>query len=116
MRFRDAGLPGAFLLDLEPHADERGFFARSFCERELAAHGLVAGFPQCNISWNPRRGTLRGLHYNAAPHAEAKIVRCSRGAILDVIVDLRRESPARGRWIGVTLDAENRSALYVPPG
>jgi dTDP-4-dehydrorhamnose 3,5-epimerase len=116
VRFTDAGLPGAWLLELEPIEDERGFFARTFSEEEFAAHGLVARYPQGNLSWNRRRGTLRGMHYQAAPYREAKLVRCVRGAIHDVIVDLRPGSSSRCRWIGVDLDAEGRSALYVPPG
>ncbi len=116
MRFGDAGLPGAYVLDLERLEDERGFFARTFCEREFEAHGLPTRYPQCNLSFNRRRGTLRGLHYQAAPHREAKVVRCSRGAVHDVVVDLRPGSPSRGRWTGVLLDAESRRALYGPPG
>ncbi len=116
MRFKETSLPGTFLVDLEPQQDERGFFARSFCEREFAAHGLVTRYPQCNVSFNRVRGTLRGMHYQAAPHREAKLVRCTRGSIHDVIVDLREASPARGRWYGVVLDSDGRTALYVPPG
>jgi dTDP-4-dehydrorhamnose 3,5-epimerase len=116
MRFTETRLKGAFLIDLERHEDERGFFARSFCEREFAARGLVARYPQCNVSYNRSRGTLRGMHYQAAPHREAKLVRCTAGAVHDVIVDLRAGSPTRGRWLGVDLDAEARNALYVPPG
>jgi len=109
-------LAGAYLVDLERHEDERGFFARAFCEREFAARGLVTRYPQCNISYNRRARTLRGLHYQAAPHREAKLVRCVAGAIHDVVVDLREGSPTRLRWIGVELDARGRRALYVPPG
>ncbi len=109
-------LPGAFVVELEPHADERGFFARQWCAREFAAHGLDARLAQASLSHNNARGTLRGMHYQAAPYREAKLVRCVRGAVHDVIVDLRPGSPSRGRWIGVPLDAERRTALYVPPG
>ncbi len=116
MLFSDAGLAGVYLLDLERQQDERGFFARTFCEREFAAHGLSTRYPQCNLSFNLRRGTLRGLHYQAAPHREAKIVRCSRGALHDVVVDLRPGSPSHGRWVAFLLDAESRRAIYVPPG
>jgi len=116
MRFGAAGLPGVYLLDLERHEDERGFFARTFCEREFEAQGLASRYPQCNLSFNRRRGTLRGLHYQAAPHREAKVVRCSRGAVHDVVVDLRKGSPSRGRWMGIDLDAESRQAIYVPAG
>jgi dTDP-4-dehydrorhamnose 3,5-epimerase len=109
-------LPGAYLVDLERHDDERGFFARAFCEREFAARGLVTRYPQCNISYNRRAYTLRGMHYQAAPYREAKLVRCVAGAIHDVIVDLRADSATRLRSIGVELDARRRSALYIPPG
>lgn len=116
MQFSEAGLAGAWLVVPERHEDERGFFARTFCEREFAARGLVDRFPQCNVSYNRSRGTLRGMHYQAAPHREAKLVRCTAGAIHDVIVDLRPGSPTRLRWVGVGLDAASRTALYVPPG
>lgn len=116
MRFTPTNLHGAWLIDLEPHWDERGFFARSYCERELADRGLAPVHAQCNVSWNPKRGTLRGLHFNAPPHEEAKIVRCTSGAILDVIVDLRRASSTHLAWTAVELDAQSRRMLYVPPG
>jgi dTDP-4-dehydrorhamnose 3,5-epimerase len=116
MRFVELELPGAYVVEIDRHEDERGFFARAFCEREFAAHGLVTRFPQCNVSWNREALTLRGMHYQAAPHREAKLVRCVAGAIHDVIVDLRVSSPTRFRWLGVDLDAERRSALYVPEG
>jgi dTDP-4-dehydrorhamnose 3,5-epimerase len=116
VRFTELELAGACRVDLEPHEDERGFFARAFCEREFAAHGLVNRFPQSNVSYNRRRGTLRGMHYQAAPHREAKLVRCVIGAIYDVIVDLRPGSPTRFRWMGIELGAADRTALYVPEG
>ena len=116
MRFRETELPGAFLIELEPHADARGFFARTFCEEEFAAHGLPARFPQHNLSRNALRGTLRGMHYNAAPHREAKLVRCTSGAIWDAIVDLRPGSRTRFRWLGVELTAERGEALFMPEG
>jgi dTDP-4-dehydrorhamnose 3,5-epimerase len=116
MLFREAELLGAFVIDLEPHRDERGFFARMFCEREFEQQGIITRYPQCNLSRNSRAGTLRGMHYNAAPHSEAKLVRCVSGAIYDVIVDLRPSSPTRFRWIGVELTAEDGSALFVPQG
>lgn len=116
LRFCPAELAGAFVIELEPHSDERGFFARSFCEREFAERGLVQSYPQHNVSWNRLEGTLRGMHFNAPPHEEAKLVSCTSGAILDVIVDLRRDSPTRGEWISVELSAENRRMLYVPKG
>jgi dTDP-4-dehydrorhamnose 3,5-epimerase len=116
MIFREAALSGAWLIDIEPAQDERGFFARTWCEREFAAHGLEAGIVQESVSHNIRRGTLRGLHFQRAPHEETKIVRCVRGAIFDVIVDLRPESPTYQRWEGIELTAENRRALLVPQG
>lgn len=116
MLFEETELAGAFVIELDRKPDERGFFARTFCEREFAEHGLPVRFPQCNLSHNSRRGTLRGMHYQAAPHGETKLVRCVRGAIYDVIVDLRRSSPTRLRWIGVELSAENGRALFIPEG
>jgi dTDP-4-dehydrorhamnose 3,5-epimerase len=109
-------LSGAFVVELERLADERGFFARSFCREEFARHGLEPAVAQCNVSFNRRRGTLRGLHYQAEPHAEAKLVRCTRGAVWDVAVDLRPGSPTLYRWHAVELSADNRRALYVPAG
>jgi dTDP-4-dehydrorhamnose 3,5-epimerase len=106
----------AFRIELEPHSDERGFFARSFCQREFEARGLAGRFVQGNLSFNHRRGTIRGMHWQAAPHAEAKLVSCTAGAIYDVIVDLRPASPTHLRWIAVELSANNRSMLYVPEG
>lgn len=114
MKFVEAPLAGAYVLELKRLEDERGFFARTWCAEELAAHGLEAQIAQCNLSSNRRRGTLRGMHYQAAPHQEAKIVRCIRGAIYDVIVDLRYDSPTRLRWTSIELTADNRLALYVP--
>lgn len=116
MKFAPLPLAGAFAIELERMEDERGFFARSFCTGEFERHGLKATVAQCNVSWNRRRGTLRGLHFQAAPHEEAKVVRCTRGAIWDVIVDLREGSGTRQRWHAVELSAENRLALYVPEG
>ena len=116
MRFVETALPGAFLVQLQPHVDGRGFFARAFCQDEFAAHGLPARFAQCNLSRNTARATLRGMHYNAAPHREAKLVRCTSGAIWDAIVDLRPSSPTFLRWIGVELSSESADALFVPEG
>jgi dTDP-4-dehydrorhamnose 3,5-epimerase len=116
MKFEQTKLAGAFVIELAPHADERGFFARSFCEREFAEHGLPTRFPQCNLSRNTRAGTLRGMHYQAAPDRESKLVRCNRGAIYDVIIDLRVQSKTRFQWIGVELSAETGRALLVPEG
>ena len=116
MKFAPTSLEGAFVVELERMEDERGFFARSFCQDEFRRHGLKPLIAQCNISWNRKRGTLRGLHYQAAPHEEAKVVRCTRGAIWDVVVDLREGSATRLRWYAAELNAENRRALYVPEG
>ncbi len=116
MIFTETPLPGAFVIDLEPVADERGFFARSWCAREFEQHGLNPRLVQCNISFNRKAGTLRGMHYQAPPHQEAKLVRCTRGSLYDVAVDLRPESPAYCRWYGVELSAENRKAFYIPEG
>jgi dTDP-4-dehydrorhamnose 3,5-epimerase len=116
LKFVPTPLAGAQVIELERLADERGFFARSFCQDEFGRNGLDAAIAQCNISWNRRRGTLRGMHFQAAPHEEAKVVRCTRGAIWDVIVDLREGSATRLQWFSVELTAENRTALYVPKG
>ena len=116
MRFVETDLPGAFAIEPEPFADERGLFARTFCAREFAAHGLRDRLVQCSTSYNRRAGTVRGMHWQVAPHAEAKLVRCTAGAILDVIVDLRPGSPTRGRHAAVELDAASRRMLYVPEG
>ncbi|MEO6599634.1 MAG: dTDP-4-dehydrorhamnose 3,5-epimerase [Polyangiaceae bacterium] len=116
MRFVESELPGAYLIDLEPHIDERGFFARSYCAREFAEHGLPENFPQCNLSRNRRKGTLRGMHYDAPPSAESKLVRCVSGAVYDVIIDLRPESATRLKWTGAELSAANGRALFVPAG
>jgi dTDP-4-dehydrorhamnose 3,5-epimerase len=116
LRFVRLGIPGAFLVELEPLADERGFFARSFCEREFADAGLASRMVQSSLSWNPRRGTLRGLHYQAAPREEAKLVRCVRGRIYDIVVDLREESHIFRQHLAIELSADERTAIYVPPG
>ncbi|HEX8243788.1 MAG TPA: dTDP-4-dehydrorhamnose 3,5-epimerase, partial [Longimicrobium sp.] len=116
MIFTATELAGAWIVDPERLEDERGFFARTFDAGEFARRGLRSAFPQCSVSFNARAGTLRGMHFQAEPHAEAKLVRCTAGAVYDVIVDLRPESPTRLRWIGVELSAANRRALYVPEG
>jgi dTDP-4-dehydrorhamnose 3,5-epimerase len=116
MRFTELSLAGAFVIDLEPHPDERGFFARCFAEEEFAQRGLTVRFPHCNLSRNLREGTLRGMHYAVAPSEESKVVRCTTGAICDVIVDIRRGSPTFGRWERVELTAENGRAVYIPAG
>lgn len=116
MLFTETKLRGAFVIEPERLDDERGFFARTWCQEEFAAHGLNARLAQCNISFNTRKGTLRGMHYQAAPHEEAKLVRCTMGAICDVIIDLRPRSSTYREWTGVELSAENRIMLYVPEG
>jgi dTDP-4-dehydrorhamnose 3,5-epimerase len=119
MIFRETALKGAYEIDLEVHADERGSFARSYCWREFQEHGLDPRIVQCNVSHNGKRGTLRGMHYQAEPNAENKLVRCARGAIYDVIIDLRPESPTYCNWIGVELRArpgQPSTMLYIPHG
>ena len=116
MIFTQTVLPGVFLVDPERHADERGFFARTYSADEFAAHGLDPRVEQCSMSYNPRTGTLRGMHYQREPHGEVKLVRCTMGAVYDVVVDLRPASPTYCQWVGVELTAENRRMLYVPEG
>ncbi len=116
MRFEPLALAGAYLIEVEARADDRGLFARTYCEQEFAAQGLVTGFVQCNTSYNKRRGTLRGMHYQADPSPEVKLVRCTSGAIHDVLVDLRPDSPTFLGWCGADLTAQDRRALYVPIG
>lgn len=116
MIFKETPLPGAFVLETRRFQDERGFFARTFSVDEFAAHGLDTDVVQCSVSFNHRRGTLRGLHFQEAPHEETKLVRCTRGAIWDVIVDIRPGSPTRGRHFALVLSAEERNALYIPKG
>lgn len=116
MRFTELDLAGAYLIDIESHHDDRGFFARTFDAREFSECGLFATVAQCSTSFNARRGTLRGLHYQAAPHEEAKVVRCTAGAIFDVIVDIRPESPTYAEWRSAELTSENHRMLYIPPG
>lgn len=116
MNFIPTPLSGAYLIELVQIEDERGFFARAFCREEFIARGLSPEIQQCNVSWNRHKGTLRGLHFQAKPHEEAKLVRCTRGAIWDVIVDLREGSSTKFAAFGVRLDILNRRALYVPEG
>ena len=116
MRFTPAPLEGAFVVDIERHEDTRGFFARTFCKQEFAAHGITQRPMQSNVSFNAVRGTLRGMHFQRAPHAEAKLVRCTAGKIFDVIVDLREDSPTQYSWFGIELDSQSRRALYIPEG
>jgi dTDP-4-dehydrorhamnose 3,5-epimerase len=114
MILRELKLRGAFIIELENLEDERGFFARSWSKKEFAGRGLDWHLVECGISFNRKRGTLRGMHYQEAPHAQAKLVRCTKGAIYDVIIDLRTGSPTFKQWIGVDLTAGNRLGLYVP--
>jgi dTDP-4-dehydrorhamnose 3,5-epimerase len=116
MLFTETRLQGAFVIELEPREDQRGFFARAWCEKEFEAHGLKSRIVQANLSHNPLRGTLRGMHYQVSPHEEAKVVRCVRGSIWDAIIDVRRGSPTFLEWISVELSARNHRMLYVPEG
>ena len=114
--FRETTLPGAFVIDLQKHEDERGFFARCWCRKEFEAYGLDPRKVQYNVSFNKVKGTLRGMHYQVAPYAEAKLVRCTRGAIYDVIIDLRRESATYKRHVSEVLSSNNYKSLFVPEG
>jgi dTDP-4-dehydrorhamnose 3,5-epimerase len=116
MIFTETAIPGAFVIELEKREDERGFFARAFCENEFSAHGLSSRLVQVNNSLSRIKGTLRGMHYQLAPKAETKLVRCIRGTLLDVILDIRKGSPTFGRSYGAELSAENRRMMYVPKG
>ena len=114
MIFNETNLKGNFLVDLEPRADERGFFARYFCENEFQKHGLNTRWVQINNSMSKEAGTLRGLHLQRPPYSEVKLVRCLKGSIWDVVVDLRKESESFGKWFGSTLSEKNRTMMYVP--
>lgn len=116
MVFRETKLKGAFVIEIDPMEDERGFFARSFCAKEFEKYDLNIYIAQCNISYNEKKGTLRGMHYQAAPHEEAKLVRCTMGAIYDVALDLRRDSPTFKQWVATELSANNRRISYIPEG
>ncbi len=116
MIFEPLRLKGAYLIKPEPYTDERGFFIRTFCKREFQAHSLVDEYVQCNISYNKKKGTLRGMHYQLPPHQETKLVRCTRGAVYDVIVDIRKKSPTFKQWMAVELTHENCQILYIPEG
>ena len=115
MIFTETPLAGAFIIDIERFDDERGFFALSWSEKDFAARGLEPRFVECNLSFNRKKGTLRGMHYQETPHGQAKLVRCTMGAICDVIIDLRPDSPTFKRWAAVELTAANHRMLYVPP-
>jgi dTDP-4-dehydrorhamnose 3,5-epimerase len=114
--FSPTRLEGAHVIELERREDDRGFFARAWCQKEFAERGLSTDLVQANVAWSERKGTLRGLHFQKPPHAETKVVRCTRGALFDVIVDLRPGSPTQLHWLGVELTADNRKMLYVPEG
>jgi dTDP-4-dehydrorhamnose 3,5-epimerase len=116
MKFIETELKGAFLIDPELLEDERGFFARTWCRKEFEQHGINSDWVQCSISYNKCKGTLRGMHYQVAPYAEAKLVRCTMGAIYDVIIDLRPDSKTCRQWIPAELSAENRKMIYIPQG
>lgn len=116
MKFIPAGLAGVHVIEPERLEDERGYFARTFCRDEFAAHGLNPQLMQCNVSFNLKKGTLRGMHYQARPHEEAKLVRCTRGAIFDVIIDIRADSPTFRKWFAIELSATNGRMLYIPEG
>jgi dTDP-4-dehydrorhamnose 3,5-epimerase len=116
MTFTELALKGTFLIELDRQEDGRGFFARTFCIEEFAARGLNPTIAQCSVSFNRRRGTLRGLHYQAPPHEEAKLVRCTAGAVFDVVVDLRPGSSTFKHWLGIELSAENHRMVYIPEG
>jgi dTDP-4-dehydrorhamnose 3,5-epimerase len=116
MEFFKTALGGTVVVIPEPIEDERGFFARTFCRREFAARGFNPNLAQCSLSFNPRKGTLRGIHYQKTPRPEAKLIRCTRGAVYDVVIDLRRESPTYLRWFAIELSADNRKMIYVAEG
>lgn len=116
MIFTETKLRGAYIIDLELREDDRGYFARCFCEREFAAHGLITHFPQCNTSWNVRAGTLRGMHYQLEPHGEVKLIRCTKGRLVDVIIDVRPDSETYLQHVMVELTQANHRMLYVPVG
>lgn len=116
MEFLKTKLPGVFEIHIEAKPDERGFFARTWCQNEFESQGLAGKLVQCSLSFNKRKGTLRGMHYQVAPHEEAKLVRCTQGVIYDVVLDLRPNSPAFKKWVGVELTADKRNMVYVPRG
>jgi dTDP-4-dehydrorhamnose 3,5-epimerase len=116
MQFVETLLKGAYIVEIDAFHDERGFFARSWCREEFTRHGLNPNLVQCSVSFNTKRGTLRGMHYQIAPHEEAKVVRCTRGAIYDVIIDLRPNSGTFKQWVALELTADNHRMVYVPEG
>ena len=116
MIFEKTAIEGVYLIKLEPHTDERGFFARSFSAKDFAKAGLITSFPECNYSYNKLKGTLRGMHYQAAPYEEVKVVTCVQGAIYDVALDIRKDSATYGKWLGFELTADNHHMLYIDKG
>ena len=116
MKFHPTDVSGAYAVEIEPHADARGLFARTFCAETFADHGLATVYPHCNVSYNVKRGTLRGLHFQEAPRTEAKLIRATRGSVYDVALDLRPDSPTYLKWAAVKLSAEKRNAFYIPQG
>lgn len=116
MTFSETRLAGVFVVGLQKMEDERGYFARSWCREEFSAHGLDDALVQCNVSFNRKKGTLRGMHYQAAPHGESKLMRCTRGALYDVALDLRADSATFLRWVGVELTQDNGKMLFIPKG
>jgi dTDP-4-dehydrorhamnose 3,5-epimerase len=116
VKFQETNLPGVWLIDIELREDERGFLARTYCDKEFAEHGLNTRWPQCNLTLTKARGMIRGMHFQADPKPEIKLIRCAAGAIFDLLVDVRRGSPTFGKWRGFELTAQNRRMLYVPGG
>lgn len=116
MIFTETTLPGAYVIKVKKLEDERGFFGRTWCQREFEEHGLIARVAQGNVSYNKKKGTLRGMHYQVAPYEETKLIRCTRGALYDVIIDLRIDSPTYKKWLGIELTGDNYTMLYVPGG
>lgn len=114
MKFTETKLAGAYIIELQELQDERGFFARTFCTKELEEHGLISDVVQANMSWNIKKGTLRGMHYQNDPYQETKLIRCTRGVLFDMIIDLRKDSPTYGESFGIELTADNHKALFVP--
>lgn len=114
MKFTETPLKGAFVIDLEKREDERGFFARAWCQKEFESNGIYRLPVQANMSYNKKAGTIRGMHYQAAPYQESKLIRCINGAIYDVIIDLRKDSPTYKQWFGIELNTKNRTMLFVP--
>jgi len=116
MKFTELDIAGAFVIEIEPHIDERGFFARTWCSDEFKKHGLNPSIQQCNISYSEQKNTLRGMHYQSPPHSETKVVSCTQGRVYDVILDIRENSPTYGQWSSIVLDANEHKSIYIPGG